>query len=291
MPENKNEFEKKSERIEIRVSHSKKQAFNTACEDSGDTPSGALRRFIDGYIRRADKDAFSDGLRAMGRMAKRRWLPLTAAAAALLISGYFTGKALRPDVQDGPIVTASTDDFPPINYTLFAAYDKNANGVLDLGEVAENDEHLHRVLNLDGEAGIAPSEFYAKAVMIWQYVKEKNVETGLDDSGMPTTSMIDVRDTVVVDFDLTDENQPVIKTRTPVMGDVLSVSEFKEILSHGSMLTKKELRHLNKAEDIRTGEFVDRTVSWEKGKSMPVLSSSNGGFRTRFENYMSVDLP
>jgi len=106
-------------------------AFNEACESSGDTPSSALRRFIDSYIRRADGDAFKDGLRAMGRMARRRWIPLSAATAALLVGGYFTGQALKPTPQDGPIVTASTDDFPPIDYALFAAYDKNANGVLD----------------------------------------------------------------------------------------------------------------------------------------------------------------
>jgi len=267
------EFEKKSERIEIRVSHSKKQAFNEACENSGDTPSSALRRFIESYIRRADGDAFKDGLRAMGRMAKRRWIPLSAAAAALLMGGYFTGQALKPTPQDGPIVTASTDEFPPIDYALFAAYDKNANGVLDLGEVAENDEHLHRVLNLDGEAGISPAEFYDKAKMQWSFVKKGSVETRTDDKGLPTGKVTNVGEATVLEFDLSDPNRPVLVTRAPkkTLQDVKEESG-KKLFGIMSYRTKvKTERH----------ERVDRNVSWEAGRVSPTLSFSNHDFRVR----------
>ena len=218
----KSGFEKKSERIENRVSHRKKQAFNEACDTQGDTPSSALRRFIDGYIRRADQDIFKDGMRAMFRGARRQWVPLTMSAAVLasllLIGGYYSGKALRGPVQDGPIVTASTEEFPPINYSLFAAYDKNANGVLDLGEVAENDEHLHRVLNLDGEAGISPAEFYEVGDMDWTFIQKGSVQLGEtafmeEDEPIPSvrTKQIDGEVTKIVIFDLSDPLAPSIQ--------------------------------------------------------------------------------
>ena len=267
------EFEKKSERIEIRVSHSKKQAFNQACENSGDTPSSAVRRFIDSYIRRADGDAFKEGVRAMGRMMRRRWLPLGTVAALLLVGGYFTGQALKPTPQDGPIVTASTDEFPPIDYPLFAAYDKNANGVLDLGEVADNDEHLHRVLNLDGEAGISPAEFYPKTKMQWGFVKKGSVETWTDDKGLPTGKITSVGETTLLEFDLSDPNAPVLITRAPTK-TVQGVKEEsgKKLFGIISFRTKVKTERQ---------ESVDRGVSWEHGKASPTLSFSNHDFRVR----------
>ena len=48
--------EKKSERLEVRLGYREKGAFVEACEMQGDTPSGAVRRFISGYVRRADGD-------------------------------------------------------------------------------------------------------------------------------------------------------------------------------------------------------------------------------------------
>lgn len=265
-------FEKKSDRIEIRVSHSKKQAFNAACENQGDIPSNALRRFIDGYIRRADKDAFHDGLRAFGRMAQRRWLPLSVVAAALLVSGYFTGQALRTPAVDGPKMTASIDTFPPINYALFAAYDKNANGVLDLGEITDDDSHLHRVLNLDGEAGIAPAEFYAKGKMQWAYIKKGSVETSVDDNGS-SASYINEGEPTVVDFDLSDPLAPTLLTR-PVKKTLRDKDEKSGTRFFGLM-------RYHTTSEVKVNEPVDRTVSWERGAVSPALVFSNHDFRTR----------
>lgn len=45
--------EKKSETLEIRLSHSKKTAFQKACENEGITASQAVRTFIDVYLKRA----------------------------------------------------------------------------------------------------------------------------------------------------------------------------------------------------------------------------------------------
>ena len=275
------EFEKKSERIEIRVSHSKKQAFNQACETSGDTTSSALRRFIDSYIRRADGDAFADGFRAMGRMAKRRWFPLSTVAALLLVGGYFTGQALKPTPQDGPIVTASTDDFPPIDYALFAAYDKNANGVLDLGEVAENDEHLHRVLNLDGEAGISPAEFYTTGDMDWNFIQKGSTviaEGAFTDEGehIPTTMTKQAKGELprIVVFDLTDASAPSIQVSSPTKGEAVNPKDIAVDI--------RRLLPRNLPKDITvTTRHPERSVSWERGKSVPALSFSNHEYRVR----------
>ncbi|WP_371396447.1 hypothetical protein [Fretibacter rubidus] len=266
-------FEKKSERLEIRLSHSKKQAFNQACETQGDTPSGAVRRFIDGYIRRADQDAFKDGLRALGRIGRRKWAPIGAIASLLLIGGYFTGQALRPTPVDGPIVTASTDEFPAINYALFAAYDKNANGVIDLGEIAKNDAHLHRVLNLDGKAGIAPSEFYAKAKMQWSFVKPGTVSTTEDETGNPTATVKQDGDATLVEFDLSDPDNVSIITRKP-RKTLTGETDTSGTRFFGLMRYRTTVK-------TETAELSQRNVHWERGKTRPVLSFSSHNFRER----------
>ena len=45
--------EKKTEMIEVRLPHSKKEAFKKACEDEGITVSHAVRTFVDAYLRRS----------------------------------------------------------------------------------------------------------------------------------------------------------------------------------------------------------------------------------------------
>lgn len=45
--------EKKTEMIEVRLPHSKKEAFKQACEEEGITVSHAVRTFIDAYVRRS----------------------------------------------------------------------------------------------------------------------------------------------------------------------------------------------------------------------------------------------
>ncbi len=48
--------EKKSEMIEVRLPHSKKEAFKQACEEEGITVSHAVRTFIDAYLRRTRRE-------------------------------------------------------------------------------------------------------------------------------------------------------------------------------------------------------------------------------------------
>lgn len=45
--------EKKTEMIEVRLPHSKKEAFKQACEAEGITVSHAVRTFVDAYLRRS----------------------------------------------------------------------------------------------------------------------------------------------------------------------------------------------------------------------------------------------
>lgn len=45
--------EKKTEMIEVRLPHSKKEAFKQACEEEGITVSHAVRTFVDAYLRRS----------------------------------------------------------------------------------------------------------------------------------------------------------------------------------------------------------------------------------------------
>ena len=60
---------------------------------------------------------------------------------------------------------------------LFAAYDENKNGLLDLGEITARDAHLHRVLNIDGKAGISLDEFESHARMEWSFADSRVFET------------------------------------------------------------------------------------------------------------------
>ena len=45
--------EKKSETLEVRLPHSKKEAFMKACEREGITASHAMRTFIDAYLKQS----------------------------------------------------------------------------------------------------------------------------------------------------------------------------------------------------------------------------------------------
>lgn len=52
---NKTRIEKKTDMIEVRMPHSKKEAFKAACEAEGITVSHAVRSFIDAYLKRSHR--------------------------------------------------------------------------------------------------------------------------------------------------------------------------------------------------------------------------------------------
>lgn len=154
-------FEKKTERLDIRVSFEKKKAFTEACENQGDTPSNAVRRFISTYIRREQRDEVAAAIRFS---PWKRYLGYFALGTILVLSAGGILSAIETQKQ-----TARTLE-------LFAAYDKNKNNFIDLGEISSNDYHLQRVLNIDGVDGISPSEFMLEGRMNWQFVNPETFE-------------------------------------------------------------------------------------------------------------------
>ena len=190
--------EKKSERLEVRLGFQEKTDFVEACESQGDTPSSALRRFIRGYVRRADADLLASAWRGVSRGRKTGLLLggvgliglLIAGATVMRSPGYIENtdmEALTAQLgqkADGPYEKIDPKDFPKrvadkpspipmpeIESTRFAELDKNSDGFLQRGEMLANDHHIHRVLDIDNEIGISPAEFYTKGVMHYRVAK------------------------------------------------------------------------------------------------------------------------
>ena len=111
-------MEKKSERLEVRLGYEEKQTFTEACENQGGTPSGAVRRFINGYVRRSDEDVLSSAWR--GAAKRRGWKPAVFVGVFAAIGAVFWGLSNRV-----PVVT---DD------AIFSARDINVNGELEYAE-------------------------------------------------------------------------------------------------------------------------------------------------------------
>lgn len=175
-------FEKKTERLDVRLSHDKKKAFSEACENQGDTPSNAVRRFINSYIRRSGRDDIVASIRGITR---GKGLFLIGGLTVLLAAFIFIPRLLNAE----PSYMSKAE--------LFTHYDYDESGLLELGEISPNDDHLHRVLNIDGEAGISPNEFYAHGTMKWSYFNpDSNVV--LEDSVSDTKNGIQRRRVTIV---------------------------------------------------------------------------------------------
>jgi hypothetical protein len=259
--------EKKSERLEIRLSYTKKQAFLEACETQGDQPSDALRRFIQSYTRRAQADHVDFTVKNV--LSRFRWPLIGGVLTMAILTAALLHKPSEPLVlpHNGPILSAKSGDFPPINYNLFAQYDANKNGVLDLGEIGERDTHLHRVLNLDGEAGIAPSEFFGKGRMQWNFVKPGSIKT--HEEGDPSYQI--EGDSLLVTFDLSQPSDPIInieKPKSALTDETMSVEK-------GPFKTKTQTKR------TFTSEAVDRSIVWEAGDTTPKLVFTSHDYRVR----------
>jgi len=225
-------FEKKTERLDIRLSHNKKQAFAQACENQGDTPSSAVRRFITTYIRRerrdemASKIRFSNWKRNLGFGA----LALAGTASVFVIWGLSAA-------QNQKTLAAQN----------FETFDANQNGVIDLGEIASNDMHLHRVLNIDGVDGISPNEFALKGKMIWEFVPENGFELIEDKQGrFKSTST--TRTTIGVSAKTLDQDSPRFVN---IEGEFVEVPKGMTVLD------------FLKSQDVPLGRMVEDSVSPE----------------------------
>ena len=188
---------KKTERLEVRLAPDTKVAFGDACERQGDTPSGAVRRFIDGYVRRADRDAASEGFRALRAMARRNLIPIAAVSTAAAASLVF-------------IVWPRNEPAPgTIPAALFTAYDANDDGRLAPGEIAADDADLHRVLDIDGSGAIEKDEFYAEGDMNWGFIEPGSLAMSENEDG-PVANFPPPRDATRVTFDLSDPERPAL---------------------------------------------------------------------------------
>lgn len=185
-------FEKKSERLEIRLPYSKKQAFIDACEDQSDTPSSAIRRFIDTYVRRNNRDNFSFGVRSLKRVVFRPifWAGVTAVAVSALMIW---------NAQPSPIDQKTV---------LFSEYDQNADQVLDASEINLDQEQMKILLSAldnDGSKNISLEEFRTHGDIVITHYK-KGTDT-YDDNSM---SVKDIQDTKLVTFDLNNRETPMV---------------------------------------------------------------------------------
>ena len=167
--------EKKSERLEVRLGYREKTDFVEACDTQGDTPSSALRRFIRGYVRRADADVMSSALRGATR---RRGLGLTA--STLLIAVILIGTPLV--LNRSPVQMSDTE--------IFAARDLNGDGELQRNEhglpatPTGEPNAVMRVLDLDWSGTISRAEFVAMGRMVFALDNSKESVLAKDDPAM-----------------------------------------------------------------------------------------------------------
>ena len=155
-------MEKKSERLEVRLGHQEKQEFADACDMQGDTPSGAIRRYISGYVRRSDGDVLASAWRSS---AKRKATPIIATAAAVvtLASGFlfwiFT--SVQPDSD-----------------AIFSFRDQNGDGELEYSEhgvppdLNGGPNGVLRVLDLDESGTISRTEFVRNGRMVFAFEEQ-----------------------------------------------------------------------------------------------------------------------
>jgi len=150
-------MEKKSERLEVRLGYEEKQTFTEACENQGDTPSGAVRRFINGYVRRSDADLLSSAWRGAAKRRGRR--PLAFAAIFLAVGGAFWMLSQHLPIQS--------------DEAIFSARDINGDGQLEYSEHAippglnGAPNGVMRVLDLDASGTISRAEFTRKGRMVY----------------------------------------------------------------------------------------------------------------------------
>lgn len=207
-------FEKKTERLDVRLSHEKKQAFNEACENQGDTPSSAVRRFINSYIRRSNRDDMGAAIRGT---TKGKGLFVAGGIAALIAAAFIIPKLTK---------STSTE---PTKEELFAFYDYDLSGIIELGEISHNDDHLHRVLNIDGKPGISLEEFYTNGTMIWSYVEPANTTLLEEVREKTPNGYRHKRSSIVSNFSVDDFPEgTMIPTGDPDK-PFLTVDEFKAL--------------------------------------------------------------
>ncbi len=80
--------EKKSETLEVRLPHSKKEAFKAACEKEGITASHAVRTFIDAYLKRSRRMKLKQIAQELSMTLIQNPAKTTGGIGALLLSAF-----------------------------------------------------------------------------------------------------------------------------------------------------------------------------------------------------------
>ncbi|MEL7481578.1 MAG: hypothetical protein AAGJ29_08450 [Pseudomonadota bacterium] len=140
--------EKKSETLEIRLPHSKKQAFMRACEEEGITASHAVRTFIDAYLRRHRRVKLKSFAQEMAMHLIRNPLKTAGTTSA------FTAAALATLFFSAQPSIAQSD--------AFTILDKNGDGVLsdaDCEGVRGILDRVARSVDADNNGELSPEEF------------------------------------------------------------------------------------------------------------------------------------
>lgn len=150
-------MEKKSERLEVRLGYQEKQDFTQACDLQGDTPSGAIRRFMNGYVKRSDRDVLASVWRQSGR---RKILPMILALGVICaFAGIYILSLNSPS-------KATADE-------IFEFRDRNGDGELEYSEhglppeINGEPNGVLKVLDLDSSGTISRAEFVDKGKMVF----------------------------------------------------------------------------------------------------------------------------
>lgn len=185
--------EKKSERLEIRLPFSTKQAFVEACERRADTPSGSIRRFIDSYIKQSDNELLSKAFTALKRRLFRP-VPVIATVACLLAVTmaitYWNG---QPDTQEMKVTQ------------LFTAYDIDQSGALEVGEISTLDHYLHTAMDDDNSGSITLDEFRTDGDLIILYADKSSVKKTERD-----IQMANLEPPRLIEYNLWNKENPTI---------------------------------------------------------------------------------
>lgn len=154
MTETEIETEKKSERMEIRLGHTEKQSFLQACESQGDTPSDALRRFIDGYSRRANSDLRASAFREMrhsGRLSGWRF-PAAIVGAVFALSVLWAGSMPSQSyIVGSEAYVAAQDEMTPDPVEASGSEPIEGMGVDTENDIAEPESEPTDWVDIDPE--------------------------------------------------------------------------------------------------------------------------------------------
>ncbi|WP_300375565.1 energy transducer TonB [Henriciella sp.] len=110
--------EKKSDTLEVRLPHSKKEAFKAACKSEGITASHAVRTFVDAYLRRSHRmqlkriakdlsmTLIKNPMKTTGGIAATGAAIATASIMALPSAADSQPQPIEPPVPEYPIELA-----------------------------------------------------------------------------------------------------------------------------------------------------------------------------------------